>query len=174
MHDLVTGRSVAATLHLVNKTPSDWYSKKQATMETATYGSEFVVSQTCVKQIIDLRNTLRYLGVPICRKDTCLETASQWLIALCKLTLSSTSVIPCYHSIGSERQLHQELLETLILMISSVNIGVMHRYGLNSRHFYFGRVILEVSQSEYFKQMGSVKISFVCSSILKNQAYVYS
>ena len=34
-------------------------------METATYGSEFVAARTCVEQIIDLRNTLRYLGVPI-------------------------------------------------------------------------------------------------------------
>ena len=56
-------------LHLVNKTPLDWYSKKQATVETATYGSEFVAAQTCVEQIIDLRNTLRYLGVPICSKS---------------------------------------------------------------------------------------------------------
>jgi hypothetical protein len=69
MHDLVTGRSVTATLHLVNKTPSDWYSKKQATVETATYGSEFVAARTCVEQIIDLRNTLRYLGVPIRSKS---------------------------------------------------------------------------------------------------------
>jgi hypothetical protein len=44
LHDLVTGRSVTATLHLVNKTPSDRYSKKQATVETATYGSEVVAA----------------------------------------------------------------------------------------------------------------------------------
>jgi hypothetical protein len=69
MHDLVTGSSETATLHLVNKLPSDWYSKKQATVETATYGSEFVAAQTCVEQIIDLRNILRYLGVPICSKS---------------------------------------------------------------------------------------------------------
>jgi hypothetical protein len=34
-------------------------------VETATYGSEFVAARTCVEQIIDLRTTLRYLGVPI-------------------------------------------------------------------------------------------------------------
>ena len=34
-------------------------------METATYGSEFVAARTCVEQIIDLRLTLRYLGVPL-------------------------------------------------------------------------------------------------------------
>ena len=43
--------------------------KKQATVETATYGSEFVAARICVEQIIDLRNTLRYLGIPICKKS---------------------------------------------------------------------------------------------------------
>ena len=69
MHDMATGKSVTGILHLLNKTPIDWYSKKQATVETATYGSEFVAARTCVEQIIDLRNTLRYLGVPIREKN---------------------------------------------------------------------------------------------------------
>ena len=64
-HDILTGRSVTGILHLLNKTPIDWYAKKQATVETATYGSEFVAGRTCIEQAIDLRNTLRYLGVPI-------------------------------------------------------------------------------------------------------------
>jgi Reverse transcriptase (RNA-dependent DNA polymerase) len=65
MHDITTGRSVTGILHLINKTPIDWYSKKQATVETATYGSEFVAARTCVEQIIDIRTTLYYLGVPV-------------------------------------------------------------------------------------------------------------
>jgi hypothetical protein len=69
MHDVITGRSVTGILHLANKTPIDWYSKKQATVETATYGSEFVAARTCVEQVIDLRNTLRYLGVPVREKS---------------------------------------------------------------------------------------------------------
>jgi hypothetical protein len=56
-HDMVTGRSVTAILHFLNQTPMDWYSKKQATVETAT--------RTTINQIIDLRTTLHYLGVPI-------------------------------------------------------------------------------------------------------------
>jgi hypothetical protein len=68
-HDMLTGRSVTATLHFVNQTPIDWYSRKQATVETATYGSEFVAARTCVEQIIDLRNTLRYMGIPV--QDHC-------------------------------------------------------------------------------------------------------
>ena len=65
MHDMLTGKSVTGILHFVNKTPIDWYCKKQSTVETATYGSEFSSGRTCVEQIIDLRNTLRYLGVPV-------------------------------------------------------------------------------------------------------------
>ena len=50
---------------MLNATPIDWYSKKQATVETATYGSEFVAARICVEQIVDLCNTLRYLGMSI-------------------------------------------------------------------------------------------------------------
>jgi hypothetical protein len=69
MHDVATGRSVTGILHLVNKTPIEWYSKKQATVETATYGSVFFAARICVEQIIDLRNALRYLGVPMREKS---------------------------------------------------------------------------------------------------------
>ena len=64
-HCMLTGRSVMGILHFVNQMPIDWYSKKQATVETATYGSEFVAARTCVDQVVDLRLTLRYLGVPV-------------------------------------------------------------------------------------------------------------
>jgi hypothetical protein len=38
-------------------------------VETATYGSEFVAARTCTEQIIDLRNMLRFLSVPIREKS---------------------------------------------------------------------------------------------------------
>ena len=64
-HDMITGRSVTGVLHLINQTPFDWYSKKQNTVETATYGSEFTAARIAVDHIITNRNLLRYLGVPI-------------------------------------------------------------------------------------------------------------
>ena len=64
-HDLATGKAVTAALHFLNQTPIDAYTKRQSTVETATYGSEFVAARTAVDQIIDIRTTLRYLGVPI-------------------------------------------------------------------------------------------------------------
>jgi hypothetical protein len=50
---------------MINKTSLDWYSKKQATDKTATYGSEFVAARVFVEKIIDLQNILCYLGVAI-------------------------------------------------------------------------------------------------------------
>jgi len=61
MHDLATGRSVTGILHMCNQTPIDWYSKKQATVETATYNFEFVAARTCVEQIVELCTVLHYL-----------------------------------------------------------------------------------------------------------------
>ena len=65
IHCLATGVSLTTCLHFCNQTPTNWYSKKQATVETATYGSEFVAAKTATKQIMDLTYTLRYLGVPL-------------------------------------------------------------------------------------------------------------
>jgi hypothetical protein len=43
-HDLLAGRVVTGILHLLNQTPGDWYSQQQATVKTATFGSEFTVA----------------------------------------------------------------------------------------------------------------------------------
>ena len=77
-HCLATGRSATGCLHFVNHTPIDSYSKRQATVETATYGSEFVTSRTSTEQIIDLRYILSYLGVPIRTKSCLFGDKGQW------------------------------------------------------------------------------------------------
>jgi hypothetical protein len=62
MHDLISGRSMTGILHLLNQTPIYWFSKKQGSVETATYGSEFVAAKTATEQIMDLKYTLRMMG----------------------------------------------------------------------------------------------------------------
>jgi hypothetical protein len=64
-HDLTTGRAVTGILHFLNGTPIDWTSKRQNTVETATYGSEFSAARTATEQIMDIRYTLRMMGVPL-------------------------------------------------------------------------------------------------------------
>jgi hypothetical protein len=67
-HDYVTGRALTAVLHLINQTPFDWYCKRQPTVQTATFGAEFVAAKTAVEQIIENRLVLMYFGVPIIGK----------------------------------------------------------------------------------------------------------
>ena len=40
---------------MANLTPMMWYLKKQATLETAIYGAEFLAARTCMEQNVDLR-----------------------------------------------------------------------------------------------------------------------
>jgi hypothetical protein len=64
-HNMCTGRAVTRIPHFINKTPIDWYSRNQSTVETATYGSEFSSANTAIQQTQGLRTTLRCLGVPV-------------------------------------------------------------------------------------------------------------
>jgi hypothetical protein len=64
-HCLMTGRSVTGIIHILNKTAIEWFTKKQGTVETTIYGSEFVAARTDMEQLMDLSKSLRYLGVPI-------------------------------------------------------------------------------------------------------------
>ena len=64
-HDFLSGKAVTGILHFFNKTPADWFSKKQATVETATYGSEYSAARTAIEQIRANKLALLYLGVPV-------------------------------------------------------------------------------------------------------------
>ena len=64
-HDFATGKAVTAVLHVINQTIVDWFTKKQGTVETATYGSEFAAARAAIQQITGMRLTLRYLGVEV-------------------------------------------------------------------------------------------------------------
>ena len=100
-HDQVTGKAVTACLHMVNATPSHWHTKRQATVETATFGSEFVAARIATDQIIDLRYTLMYLGVPVRSKSymfgdnkSVVDSAS-----IPTSTLSKKSTLASYHRV---------------------------------------------------------------------------
>eukprot|EP00957_Ditylum_brightwellii_P146264 11136653-Ditylum_brightwellii.AAC.1 len=58
LHDVIIERSYTGIINLLNKTPIDWFSKRQNIVETATYGSEFVAARTAVDKIVELRYTL--------------------------------------------------------------------------------------------------------------------
>ena len=123
MHNLLLGKW--------NKTPIDWYSKKHATFETATFGSEYVTAITAVEQIIDLCTTLQYLDVAVCNHSYLFSNNNSILGSSTApdTKLSKRHVI--FLSIKLEKRLHQEWLDFTssvaipTLQISWANIGLM-------------------------------------------------
>ena len=63
--DTVTRRSRTGVLIFANRAPIIWYSKKQTSIETSSFGSEFSAMKTAVELIEGLRYKLRMMGCPI-------------------------------------------------------------------------------------------------------------
>jgi hypothetical protein len=59
----LTRRSHTGVLIYVNRAPILWYSKRQNTVESSTYSSEFCAMRTAIDMIEGLRYKLRMLGV---------------------------------------------------------------------------------------------------------------
>ena len=64
-HCRMTRRSTTGIVLFVNRMPVRWVSKQQKTVETSTYGSELVVTRIPVDLIIEMRYTLRMLGIAV-------------------------------------------------------------------------------------------------------------
>lgn len=61
----VTRRSQTGILILLNMAPINWFSKRQNTVESSTFGSELIALKIATEQIMGLRYKLRMMGVPI-------------------------------------------------------------------------------------------------------------
>ena len=63
--DKLTRRSQTGILLYCNSAPITWYSKRQTTVESSTFGAEFVALRIAAEMIISLRYKLRMLGIPV-------------------------------------------------------------------------------------------------------------
>ena len=63
--DRLTRRSHTGIVVFVNMSPISWFSKKQNTVETSTFGSEYVALRITIEKVISLRYKLRMMGVSI-------------------------------------------------------------------------------------------------------------
>ena len=64
-HDRKTGRSITGTLGLVGCTPVVWKSSRQSSVQTSTFGAEFLALKTAVENAILIRYYLRSMGVKV-------------------------------------------------------------------------------------------------------------
>jgi hypothetical protein len=63
--NLVTRRSHTGVLIYLCRAPIIWYSKRQNTVETSTFGSEFIAAKIATELIQAFRYKLRMMGIPI-------------------------------------------------------------------------------------------------------------
>ena len=63
--DKITRRSQTGIYIMGNLAPIAWYSKRQTTVESSTFGSEFVALRIATEMVISLRYKLRMFGVPV-------------------------------------------------------------------------------------------------------------
>ena len=61
----VTRRSHTGIIIFINSAPILWYSKRQNTVETSTFGSEFIALRIATEMNEALRYKLRMFGVPL-------------------------------------------------------------------------------------------------------------
>ena len=70
--DLSTRRSVTGYIIVLGRAIISWYSKRQNTVETSSYGSELVALRIAMEALLDVRYTLRMMGIPFEKTSTVL------------------------------------------------------------------------------------------------------
>ena len=95
----MTHRSQTGILIFLNQAPIIWYSKRQNTVETSTFGSKFITMKMAVEQIKSLQYKLRIFGVPLegpknvfCDNEGVFKNTSQP-----DSTIKKKHMLICYH-----------------------------------------------------------------------------
>jgi hypothetical protein len=98
--DKVTRRSHTGIILFCNRAPIVWYSKQQNTVETSTFGSQFIAARIAVELIESLRYKLRMFGVPIdgpanvyCDNDSVCNNATKPETTLKRNTTPSLTIV---------------------------------------------------------------------------------
>ena len=63
--ETLTRRSRTGYIVFLNNAPIYWYSKKQTSCETSTFGSEFIAMKQATEYVRGLRYKLRMFGIPV-------------------------------------------------------------------------------------------------------------
>ena len=99
--DKVTRRSQTGIILYCNTAPVLWYSKRQNTVESSTFGAEFVALRIASELIISLRYKLRMFGVPLLGPSNvfCDNEAVYKNAAFSETTLKKKHNSVCFHRV---------------------------------------------------------------------------
>ena len=99
--DKLTHHSHTGILLYVNRAPIIWYSKKQNTVESSTFGSEMVALRIGMEMIKGLQYKLRMMGIPIDRLTLvfCDNKSVVTNASVPDSTLNKKHLGICYHAV---------------------------------------------------------------------------
>ena len=105
--DTITRQSRTGFIVYLNSAPIYWMSKKQTSIETSSFGSEFIAMKQCCEHIRGLRYKLRMMGIP-CEGPAYIYGDNQSVLANTTIpdsTLKKKSQSIAYHFVreGSAR-----------------------------------------------------------------------
>jgi hypothetical protein len=98
-HDKVTGRSITGIMSVVGSTPVTWSSKRQAAVQTSTFGAEFTALKKAVEEVTTIRYHMRSMGIMV-SKSTPISVDNMGVVHNATnlgSTLNKKSVALAYH-----------------------------------------------------------------------------
>lgn len=95
--DSITRRSRTGFLVYLNSAPIYWLSKKQTSVETSSFGSEFIAMKQCTEYVRGLRYKLRMMGIP-CEAPTFIYGDNQSV--LCNTAIPDSTLKKKSHGIA--------------------------------------------------------------------------
>jgi hypothetical protein len=141
--NVVTRRSHTGILIFIQNAPIIWFSKKQNTVESSSFGSEFVALRAARDMIVALRYKLRMFGIPVngpasvlCDNQGVVKNASSP-----ESTLSKRHNAINYHSVREAvaariMRVGKEDGETNLADVFTKVLGRIRRYQLFSKITY--------------------------------------
>jgi hypothetical protein len=141
--NLVTRRSHTGIVIFLNRAPVVWYSKRQNSVETSTFGSEFVALRIAVELIQALRYKLRMFGVPVVDATDvfCDNQAVVFNTSIPQSTLAKKHNAICFHCV-------REAVASGMIRVAKVPLefnladGFTKSLPTPRRYFIFSRLML--------------------------------
>ena len=72
-HDKVAGKSIAGLLGFIGGIPITWHSKRQSSVMTSTFGTEFISLKKAIEEAVAYRYCCRSFGMRVAQPTTTYE-----------------------------------------------------------------------------------------------------
>ena len=144
--DKLTRRSRTGYFVFMNMALIDWMSKKQATVETSTFGAEFVALKHGIERVRGLRYKLRMMGVQISGPtDVYGDNMSVIKNTQCpESTLKKKSNSICYHASRESVAMNESRMAHISTNENPANIASKIVGGGRKRTYLVGKLLHDI------------------------------